>query len=235
MTAISPSPSPPAESQADDAMGGLWAIVFATIPAALAYFSGWAYLYYYLAQFGIGISELNFSFETTLIYAAPPMEWIFRTYWLVVVLGVASLSFFILSPAARVLRVRSGLAAALKAMSRATPLVNGLGAFATLALIAVLLAPMIRAAAISRADEKWTHVGVPIETMIELENATSVRHGDYESCQSRRALNLIMADNSGYFMLCVGELNDSAGLVYEVRRDPMKLSSVRRVRRSGVP
>src|SRR5258707_392343 len=69
-----PPPSNKKESE-------LFGVMFATIPAVLAYFIGWEYLYYYLGQFGVGIAELELGLETIFIYAVPPISWMIKSYW----------------------------------------------------------------------------------------------------------------------------------------------------------
>lgn len=48
--------------------------VVAALPVALVYFSGWAYLTSYLAQFGIDATQLDISFTTVLVYAFIPLQ-----------------------------------------------------------------------------------------------------------------------------------------------------------------
>ncbi|SDA97363.1 hypothetical protein SAMN02927914_05855 [Mesorhizobium qingshengii] len=48
--------------------------VFAALPVALVYFSGWAYLTSYLGQFGIDATQFDVSFTTVLVYAFVPLQ-----------------------------------------------------------------------------------------------------------------------------------------------------------------
>lgn len=78
MPSVSASESAKASTAVGSAVSG---VVVAAIPAALAYFVGWAYLHYYLAEFGIGIAELELGTETIFIYAAPPVFLAVKSFW----------------------------------------------------------------------------------------------------------------------------------------------------------
>ena len=70
-----------------------------------------------------------------------------------------------------------------------------------------------------------------IQATVDKPAETFNAYEDYKSCMDRRALDLIFADHDGYFLLCVADINETGGTVFEVRRDDSKLVSVRTVRR----
>lgn len=215
--------------------GKLSEVVLVTIPAALAYFIGWAYLHYYLAEFGIGISELDLGLETIFIYSAPPTVWVVRSHgwalliWivfaLVTVVAISALwqnlPIWLTSPLKKAARFYSTLSSIAK----------GLVAFVLLMAVLLLLSPLIKASAIARASEKWDRVGVLIQATVDEPEHASSQYRDYVTCSERKGLDLIFADRNGYFMLCLSEIDEASAAVFEVRRDDATLASVRAVSR----
>lgn len=188
-------------------------------------------MYYYLAEFGIGISELDLGIETIFIYSAPPVVWAAKTFWYVIVL-IALLIAVIVAKWHRIpLRLRTGLEAIGARIKKISPIARGLGVCVLLILFAILSAPLVKKVANDRASEKWDRVGVRIQATVDKPEKTFAQYEDYKSCMDRRVLDLIFADRDGYYMLCISEINETNGVVYEVRRDASTLASVRSIHR----
>ena len=66
--------------QSPTSASGLSEIVIVTVPAVVAYYLGWAYLYYYMGAFGIGVSELDMGIETMFIYSMPAVILLAKSY-----------------------------------------------------------------------------------------------------------------------------------------------------------
>jgi hypothetical protein len=198
-------------------------VVIGAIPAALAYFVGWAYLYYYLAAFGIGITELELGVESIFIFAAPPVFWALTRYWWIVLLLVIVIG-------ALLWRFESVYFTGATTLRR-FPAISGFAFFLILMVLAMAVAPVVKRAAVERANEKWGRVGVRIQAAVDKTGAFSLQYLDFTQCMDRRALDLIFSDKSVSYLLCVSEINDSTGVVYEVRRTEPRLASVRQVRR----
>lgn len=208
----------------------VFAAVVAIVPAAVAYYIGWAYLYYYLAAFGISSSELDLGIETIFIYAWPPIKILVSSYWYV---GVG---LFALLASLRWLDKRYGLAlgASLSRLrlniGQASLVAQGLYLFVTLILIAFLLTPLIQLAAARQADQKWEYDGILIQALLSESDRKLAQHANYRLCSERRALDLIIADRDSYYMLCKSAINQVNAAVYEVRRE-FGLTSVRIITR----
>ncbi|WP_208179071.1 hypothetical protein [Sinorhizobium medicae] len=67
--------------------------VFAALPVALIYFSGWAYLTSYLGQFGIDATQIDVSFTTVLVYAFAPLQSPKVLTWLGLLAGLGFIAF----------------------------------------------------------------------------------------------------------------------------------------------
>lgn len=209
----------------DSALAG---VVVAVIPAALAYFVGWAYLHYYLLEFGIGISELELGVESIFVYAAPPVFWAVKSYWwipLALILFGGLLCRYWKLPVTLFCRLR-GLT------KGAHPTVEGVASFLLLILLAMAMAPLIKHVAVERATVKWDRVGVRIQAAVGQPEEATTQFADYKSCMERRALDLIFADKNAYYLLCISEINNATGAVYEVRRTDARLASVRPARKN---
>jgi len=224
--------APPSGGPADaTGIGGaLGGVVIAVVPAALAYFIGWTYLYYYLLEFGINVSELDLGVEAILIYAVPPTLSVVRHYWLPV-LAILVVAYFLMAYKHLLpwLRMNPNFYARIRGLH---PVAKGVAWFLVLVLAVAILTPLIQSVAIQRADDKWTRTGTRLRAPIEAPT-TSSSYEDYQSCMSRLGLDLVFADKNVYYLLCVSQINDDSGVVYEVRRAESKLASVRWSRRNA--
>ncbi len=222
------SSHPPSGQQSDGK--GISELVIATIPAALLYLIGWTYLYFYLQAFGIGISELELDLQTIFIYSYPPIRMLWLSYWGWVLLGVGALASGIW-----VVRLRT-TPAARNALARwifgVSTVSQGLRLFFAVSILAVLLVPAVRTNAVQAADRKWVSEGIRVEAIVKEpeKGEKSAWYESYKRCASRRALDLVFADKDAYYMLCISGVDESSGIVYEVRRDS-GLASVRFARR----
>jgi len=205
-------------------------VVIAIIPVAVAYFIGWAYLYDYLLEFGINVSELELGTESIVIYSVPPTLAILKGYgWL---LALALLVVYLATAYRHLIPVPG---AATRVLALAEPLrsvSNVVVWLLVFAAIVAVLSPLIHRVAIERADDKWTRTGIRLQTPLEPQSGSAVAYQDYRSCMERRALDLVFADKNVYYLLCVSEINDDAGVVYEVKRSDSKIASVRWSRRN---
>ena len=211
---------------------GLFELVFATIPAVLLYFVGWAYLYFYLKVFGIGISELDLDIQTILIYAYPPIKAFVASYWHLALVTIAALLISVwLARRYAPRAVKDKLAAFYKGVRGSSPITQGFQLFVVLLTLAFLAVPIVRTEAAQAADRKWVSEGVVIEAMVKEPETKekSVWYDSYKRCASRRALDLIFADKDAYYMFCISGLDETA-LVFEVRRE-VGLVSVRFIQR----
>lgn len=214
--------------------GALSSVFGATIPAVLAYFVGWVYLYYYLAEFGIGISELDLGVETIFIYAAPPVAKAAKGSWLVIALVVLLAVVLVATWRRMPNNLRFGFRK-LRMFEAVPPVLFGVGLVVSLMLLAAISASVTRGVALEHASERWDRVGVRIQAAAAEPTSLQVRYADYKLCVERRALDLIFADKNSYFMLCISEINDANGVVYEVRREGSSFASVRSIQRRLLP
>jgi len=214
-----------------EASGTIESIVLVTIPAALIYFIGWAYLHYYLGAFSIDLSELELGVETVLIYSAPPLFSLVSAYKLALIAGLIVLA---LASAGLVWRLQvhhssaaSGAAGHAGASTAAQPeyvwlptvtfILKGLWAFVVMVGLAFVLTPALRNFATGKARLTWRDDSLPIEVRVE-----EARH-----------LHLVFSDKDRYFLLCTSTIDPDRGAVYEVRREDSSLASVRYVRSPG--
>jgi hypothetical protein len=204
---------------------GLFELVIATIPTVLLYFVGWAYLYFYLRVFGIGISELDLDIQTIFIYAYPPIHYFGTAYWYWILLTIAAI---LLARRFAPHRIRVKLDAFYNTACAAPPIAKGLELFGVLVVLAFLSVPFVQSDAERAADRKWISEGVRIEAMVK-EPESKEKSGwydNYKLCAGRRALDLIFSDKDAYYMLCTSSVDETSALVFEVRRDA-GLASVR--------
>lgn len=66
----------------------LYEFLIATLPAVIVYFIGWAYLFFFLSDFSINITELNFDTTTVFIYAFAPIQIFVKNHWLLTLVGI---------------------------------------------------------------------------------------------------------------------------------------------------
>lgn len=205
--------------------------VVVVVPAAITYFIGWAYLHFFLNAFGIGILELDLGLETVLIYAAPALTWLLRENWVWLGLLVLFSAAFTVLPQRWKdpgQRVCAFFAQRVGSLPRA---LRVLLALVLIGVFAMALAAMIRQAATSHAIDRWTLASVKIQAPAMVPGRETAQHQDYDVCLQRKGLDLLIADTASYFMLCPSEIDDTMGVVYEVRRDNSALASVRQVSR----
>jgi hypothetical protein len=219
--------------QASDVNKGFFELIIATIPTVLLYFVGWAYLYFYLNVFDVGISELDLEIQTIFIYSFPPIRTFLGLYWVWIAIGILVVSISI-ALARRFANeaVKKRLSALWKRIRGASPIAQGLGLFAALLFLAILAVPIIRSEAVEAASQKWLTEGVRIEAMVKPLEAKeqSPWYDNYEQCANRRALDLIFADKDAYYILCKSTVDERSAIVFEVRRD-VGLTSIRFVQR----
>ena len=210
-----------------DLRKAIFEFVIATIPAVILFFGGWVYLNYFLAAFGISISELSIDMQTTLIYSFSPMSVLFYGHWkeLLVLLGIVALIVFIdgwfgFATFRQVGRYASPLAS----MAMALPTVLQLAAIliGTMLVFLLIITPAIRWSAERVADRFWTSTGVRIDPIVKAEDAkgrNSKWHSNLQGCADRRALELIYSDQSAYYVLCKSPAAPGIGIVFEIRRN----------------
>jgi len=230
-----------------EASGTIESIVLVTIPAALIYFIGWAYLHYYLGAFSIDLSELELGVETVLIYSAPPLFSLVSAYKLALIAGLIVLA---LASAGLVWRLQvhhssaaSGAAGHAGASTAAQPeyvwlptvtfILKGLWAFVVMVGLAFVLTPALRNFATGKARLTWRDDSLPIEVRVEEPEKPDAMHDNYRTCQEARHLHLVFSDKDRYFLLCTSTIDPDRGAVYEVRREDSSLASVRYVRSPG--
>ena len=230
-----------------EASGTIESIVLVTIPAALIYFIGWAYLHYYLGAFAIDLSELELGVETVLIYAAPPLFSLWSAHKLMLGLGLFML---LVVSALLVWRIQrhhgsssGGAAGHVAATAPVRPeyvwlptvtfVLKGLWAFVVMVGLAFLLTPALRDFANGKARVTWQDDSMPIEVTVEAPEKPDPLHDNYRTCQEARHLHLVFSDKDRYFLLCTSAIDPDRGAVYEVRREDSVLASVRYVRSPG--
>lgn len=205
-------------------------VLVTMVPAVAAYFIGWVYLYYYLAEFGISSSELDLGIETVFIYSWPPIKILLKLYWSVLIaVGVVLLALFALDEWLGV-GFRSNYGPYLDRLQShiagASLLAQGIYFFVALVILAFCLTPLIQMAAAHQASQKWEHEGVPIMVLGNDPDRNVKEHINYGRCAERGALDLIIADAESYYILCRSSITKTAAAVFEVRRES-GLASVR--------
>ena len=197
-----------------DGSKAIFELIVATIPAALLYFFGWAYLHFYLKAFSIDLSELELDLQTMFIYSVPPLRAVMSLYWLWgIVLAIVVLIWMLQWIVPRFYRRVIELPA----------IVYGLTLFGIFASLAVASVPMIRLVATDAANRKWSSgpPGIPMEAIAKEVDAKdgSLWYNNYRKCSKRRGLDLIFADKASYYMLCISQDDKALGVVFEVRRE----------------
>ena len=227
-----------------EASGTIESIVLVTIPAALIYFIGWAYLHYYLGAFSIDLSELELGVETVLIYSAPPLFSLVSAYQLTLILALIAL---LVASGVLVWRLQRHHASSTASHAAAPAAVHpeyvwmpmlafilkGLWAFVVMVSLAFALTPGLRNFAAGKARLTWRDDSMPIEVRVAEPEKPDAMHDNYRTCQEARRLHLVFSDKDRYFLLCTSAIDPDRGAVYEVRRDDSSLASVRYVRSPG--
>jgi len=232
----------------EEGTGTIESIVLVTIPAALVYFIGWAYLHYYLSAFSIDLSELEFDLEGVLIYAAPPIVSMCTDHQLaaaLLLLAMAAASLWLVRLVHRRHRNQK-LAGALSYPGNPHPaaahpllhlpsfVLKGLWALVTMVCLVTLLRPALRDIAIARAQAAWDMNGVAIRAIVEQpekDDPSYLLYAGYQTCMAARRLHLVFSDRNRYFMLCKGDPDFGSAALYEVRREDSALASVRYISR----
>lgn len=224
-----------------EAAGTIESIVLVTIPAALIYFTGWAYLYYYLRAFSIDPSELEFDVETVLMYAAPPIFALCSAHSAaagIILVGLVVCSLLLYWLTHRRHKTSSAAAAvpaAPHAVLQASGFVlKGLWALAATVIVATLLRPALRDIAIAKAQDNWKSAAVAIQAPVEEPQKGDPLAGlyeNYKTCLLSRHLRMVFSDRDRYFILCIAKNNAATGALYEVRREDSALTSVRYITR----
>jgi len=183
------------------------------------------YLNYFLAAFGISISELSIDTQTTLIYSFSPMSVLFFGYWkdLLVLFCIVALIVFIDGwfgfPTFRQL-ARYARPLATAAMALPTVLQLAAVIAATTLVFLLVITPAIRWSAERVADRFWTGTGVIIDPVVKADDAKAAGkwHSNFQGCGDRRGLELIYSDQSAYYVLCKSTVAPNVGIVFEIRR-----------------
>ncbi|TEA71880.1 hypothetical protein [Allopusillimonas ginsengisoli] len=195
-------------------------------PAVFVYFLGWAYLNYYLGAFGISVAELDLGIETIFIYAAPAAIWLLKTQWSWIV-GIAVLVWGL-----ALWRRHSGvrtkeLSSSGRRLLSSTWYVQIVAVFVGSTLLVMFISPFVKEAALDSAAQRWDRSGINIRALVDSPGFGSVERQDYETCMKRDGLRLVFGDKNSYYMLCAGEIDNTEGLIYEVRGHDSVLASVR--------
>jgi hypothetical protein len=221
-----------------DLKKAIYEFLVATLPAVVLYFVGWAYLYFFLGDFGINIAEIHFDTPTIFIYSFSPVQIAARAYGLWAVLGIigaAVLAWLLVRLAKRGWRV--ALASLLHRLrheaSQAPVGVRICSLIVVLVLFLLALVPFLRWAAAQEKMQLWTNNSEYVVALLgagpkstESPPPASPWLESYKQCSDAQALLLIYADDSAYYLLCKATASSSDGYVFEVRRE-FGLSSVR--------
>lgn len=219
----------------------IYEFVVATLPLAVVYYVGWAYLYFYLNLFGINITELHFDSATIFIYAFAPVYLTLQGYWWLILLIVVAAVMMILS--IRKLFHRQWLLVRTKFGNLSTALQIFLLIIALLCVL-VILAPWLQWAAKEKRAQVWEDRG---EYAIGLasgerkdsaagaaspQSSLALWQDSYKECSAEQALLLIFSDEKALYLLCKSVEDPNQGTVFEIRRE-FGLVSVRFVSSGG--
>jgi hypothetical protein len=225
--------------------------VIVTIPGALLYFLGWAYLYYYLYFLGINVSELKLDTATIFIYSYSPIYDVISKH-----IVIASLLFFILlltifttffdeilkgliknlrkwSLPVRAQWFTYRRVSSLRPLARIMYITVVLFLF-ILIVINFILIPIARWSAKDTANQKWSGdtrsvtVNLNKEAVNLNEEAkanSSELVDDFTACQNRGGLVVIFSDEETLFLLCRSPDDPRTGSVFEVKKDKGLVSS----------
>jgi len=113
-------------------------LLVAAAPAAILYFTGWSYLYFYLGKFDINISEINFDLPTIFIYSYPPLHTLWECHFTVIIASTVVLALlWLFAPSVR--GVIGAIRPGLWFQARIRPLVQRIRALQTTARILIVL------------------------------------------------------------------------------------------------
>jgi hypothetical protein len=230
----------------------IYEFVVATLPLAVVYYAGWAYLYFYLNLFGINITELHFDNATIFIYAFAPVYLTLQGYWWLILLTLVAVLIVILG--IRKLFHREWLLVRTKFGNLSTALQIFLLILALLCVL-VTLAPWLQWAAKEKRTQVWEDRGEYAIGLATGERkdiaAGAVSPGlasrkrnrsaasaaspqsvlgfwqdSYKACSEKQALLLIFSDEKALYLLCKSVEDPNQGTVFEIRRE-FGLASVR--------
>jgi hypothetical protein len=216
----------------------LYEFLIATLPAVIVYFIGWAYLFFFLSDFSINITELNFDTTTVFIYAFAPIQIFAKNHWLLTLFGIlAAFILFFIVPICLPIHAPT-ISRGLSRWSGRIPIFAKIlfGAIVFVALLIGLL-PLLRSAALQKKQEIWSgNANYVLPLFVgDAGQAASASQDlswrdnfikSYMLCSDQEALRLIFSDEKVYYLLCKSEENGDEGYVFEVRHEG-GLASVR--------
>ena len=186
------------------------------IPIALLFFGGWAFLSAYLGLFGVDITEIDLSIQSTLVFSFRSLN----TWWALVAAVVGLVLGFL------VWHLRSSV-------QKCGPLCSVTLAFAVVVVTFKGLDGLAREAASQVANQVWDGRRVRIEARLEPEEMASGTKltEDYLACLSRRGFVNVFSTTKRSFVLCRSSDNPTeTGMLYVVDQ-PGIISSRRKLRR----
>ncbi len=200
----------------------------ATLPAVVLYFLGWAYLYFFLISFGINIAEVHIDTPTIFIYSFSPLQVVFKRYGLclLLILFLLAVLYFVL------VRIFPRLAKASRRLSawlaKTGTVLRICLTLAVLLLLALLSAPVVSWAADQASARIWTGKGANAVAITAKKGSRTfgALRAMYNKCGADQSLILVYADDKAHYLLCKSSVDDTQGVVFEVRRE-LGLVSVR--------
>ncbi len=194
--------------------------LFAALPVALVYFSGWAYLTSYLGQFGIDATQFDASFTTVLVYAFVPLQswWVLGVIGAIILLGfVGFLIEFNSKDDSKVLR----------------SVAAGLGVSAMVLVVALLF--VIKAAASDAAREMSDNVwkGDKSQSVVPLvdpkKDDAAIKL--YNACREGRRLRQVIGLPNQLFLMCRSDVDEcNRGTLFAISTDGKVLYTADKVR-----
>lgn len=194
--------------------------LFAALPVALVYFSGWAYLTSYLGQFGIDATQFDVSFTTVLVYAFVPLQSCMVLGAIAVIVVLGFIGFLIEFHA--------------KEDSKGVRTVAASFGLFTVVLVVVLLF-IIKAAATTAARDMSDNVwkGEKSQSVVPLvdprKDDPSVKL--YNACRDGRRLRQVIGLPNQLFLMCRSAVDEcNRGTLFAVSSEGKILYSADKVR-----
>lgn len=194
--------------------------LFAALPVALVYFSGWAYLTSYLGQFGIDATQFDVSFTTVLVYAFVPLQswWVLGIIAAIILLGfVGFLIEFNSKDDSKVLRsVAAGL---------------GLSAMVLVVALLFVIKAAASEAALEMSDNVWK--GDKSQSVVTLADPKKDDPAIklYQACREGRRLRQVIGLPNQLFLMCRSDVDEcNRGTLFAVSTDGKILYSADKVR-----
>jgi hypothetical protein len=225
-----------------DISKALYEFLIATLPAVILYFIGWGYLFFFLRDFGVNITELNFDTATIFIYAFAPIQIIVMNHWVLAIASVMSIIILFLVIPLRLPIVLAGL----REWSGRIPIFSKILVGAIIFIVFLFgILPLLRSAAFEKKQEIWSgdanyvlplligEAGRPASTKQDLSWRDRFINS-YTQCSDQEALRLVFSDEKVYYLLCKSAVNGNEGYIFEVRHEG-GLTSVRFASLSGNP